>query len=454
MQFCVTLVGQTNVGKSTIFNRILNKQCSIVHHLSHCTRDRKYSKIKYKNFDIKLFDTAGITIDYLHQHDFLKKQIFSQTMLAVNESKLVILVINAEYGFCVEDELLLRMIQCQSKKIFLVINKIDKIQNDVYSFYEYNFFGVKDIFFVSKFQKEGFENLKKKVLYWIDKYYKKNLFLLKKSLICRSKINYSHLFQVAIVGRPNVGKSTLLNTLLKTNRVITCNSPGTTRDSISEEIIVLNKKYIFTDTAGIKTQNSDTIQYYSILETLKTISHINIVLLVFDAKQQINKQDIWILNTIIDSGKILLILFNKAENLSVVHQNKIKNYLYSKNSMMKFFYIHFISSIYKIGINRIFYLIYRINYDCNKLIKTAKLNKIMQYAVSKYPLQSFKRKNIKLKYVHIGGYFPPILVIHGSNVYYIPQNYKRYLVNFFQKQLNIKGMVLKIIFKNQMNPYA
>ncbi|CAL4043844.1 GTPase Der [Buchnera aphidicola (Takecallis arundicolens)] len=448
----IVLLGRTNVGKSTLFNRLIKKNVSIVHHSINFTRDRQYGILKLKNSVFNIIDTAGIQLDS-NKDSILQKSILNQTFIAIRESNLILFVFNIQTSITEEDKILFEVIRKQSKKIFIVINKIDKIKNYHYKFSEYFCFGIKDIFLISALQSVGIKNLKNQIEIW------NNCHLLLPSdstydtIITQPSNNLIQHIMVAIIGKPNVGKSTLFNVLLNKYRVVTSNIPGTTRDSITDTVMFKKKKYVIIDTAGVRKKYNNSIESLSVLKTLHAISSTYITLLVIDYTDGFNKQDIWLLNIMIQSGKKILILINKSEKLSLLEQKKIKDYLCWKYKMINYFYIHFISALYKKGIKKIFFLINKLNNNINFIMKSSELTKIMYQAIQEYPPKFMRGKQIKLQYAHPGGYNPPTIVIHGNQLVYISKNYKRYLINFFQARLNLFGSTIKIIFKNKNNPY-
>lgn len=448
----IVLLGRTNVGKSTLFNRLINKNISIVHHAINFTRDRQYGILHLKNSIINVIDTAGIQLNS-NKDSILQKNILNQTFIAIRESNLILFVFNMQIGITEEDKILFEFIRKQSKKIFIVINKIDKIKNYHYKFSEYFCFGVKDIFLISALQSIGIQNLKNQIETWHNCHVLLPSYAKYDTIITQQSNNCIENIMIAIVGKPNVGKSTLFNVLLKKYRVVTSNVPGTTRDSITDTMIFQDKKYVIIDTAGVRKKHNNSIESLSVLKTLHAISNTYIVLLVIDYTDGFNKQDIWLLNIMIESGKKILILINKSEKLSLLEQKKIRDYLYWKYKMINYFYIHFISALYKKGIKKIFFLINKLNNNVNFIMKSSKLTKIMYQAIQEYPPKFMQGKQIKLQYAHPGGYNPPTIVIHGNQLIYISKNYKRYLINFFQERLNFFGSAIKIIFKDKNNPY-
>lgn len=451
MIFNIVLVGPTNVGKSTLFNTLVLKNTAIVHNTINFTRDRKCGIFNFKNYQANIFDTAGFELNY-NKTSILQKSILDQTFIAIQESHLILLVLNIEYGITEENKILVNFVRKQSKKIFLILNKIDTIKNDQYKPNEYYCLGIKDIFLISALKSFGIVNVKQHIYDWCSENVKIQSHLMHKK-IETTKNNIIENIKITILGKENVGKSTLFNTLLNRNRSIVYDSPGTTRDSITDTVIINQIKYIFSDTAGIRTKNNDSKQSLSILKTLQSITDANICMLVLDYYDGFTKKDIWILNTIMNSGKKILILINKSEDLSLFKKKQIKKYLFFQYKFINLCDVHFISALYGRGIKKIFCLINKLNKQSNYTMKSSELTKIMYQAVQKYPPKIIQGKQIKLQYAHPGGYHPPTIIIHGNRLSYVSKNYKRYLESFFQNHLNFIGYKIKIIFKNKHNPY-
>ncbi|WP_343152750.1 ribosome biogenesis GTPase Der [Buchnera aphidicola] len=440
----IVLIGRSNVGKSTLFNKLTNSSSALVGNDLGLTRDRKCAFIKIKNKKIILTDTAGI----ISKTNEFEKKIMKQTYLALKKADLILFVVNAKESILSEDYYILEKLRKSCKKIILVINKIDYLQCITES-NEFFKLGVKENFNVSASRGTGINNLIEKGIFpWLE-----NLEINKNVL---KKENYEDIIKVAFVGAPNVGKSTLINQIVKEERLITSEISGTTRDSINIPIKKNNKNYILIDTAGIRKKNKiqEKIHYISIKKTFENIKQTEILLFIIDiSKLQINKEDLLIARKILDAQKSIIVVFNKCDLLKKHELKKIYPMISKKLNFLKFCQFQFISAIKNKGIKKLLDNI-NITFNCSKKKTTsAKLTKILKTAITKHQPPYIKGRRIKLKYAHPGGFKPMIIIIHGNQINYLPATYKKYLINYFQKSLNLIGSPINLFFKENQNPF-
>lgn len=441
----IVLIGRTNVGKSTLFNVLTKTKNALVANYQGITRDRQYGYCHFESDQkIILIDTAGLDI----QLNEIEKKAYTQTLQAIQESNLILFIVDAHDGLMPQENQISKIIRKYDKKTILVINKIDGL-NHMSNINEFYSLGFKKIQKISAVHNQGINTLKNKYLApWIKKTFQK----IKKNNNTTEKLP----IKIAFIGKPNVGKSTLINSILNEERMITCHIPGTTLDSISTPIIYDNKNYILIDTAGVskKKRKTNIIEKFSIIKTLQTIEKSNIVLLIIDASVTICHRDLSLANFIINSGKGVVIIINKCDLLNAIEKKKIKELIKDKIKFLHFLRIHFISALYKKGIFQIFNSIYESYQESQKKINTATLTKTMHIAVKKHQPPMVKGQKIKLKYAHLGSSNPPKIIIHGNRVKNLSLSYKKYLINFFYKTLKIKGTPIQIQFKENWNPYT
>ncbi|QCI17397.1 ribosome biogenesis GTPase Der [Buchnera aphidicola (Aphis helianthi)] len=444
----IVLIGRTNVGKSTLFNILTKKRNALVSNISGLTRDRNYDFCYLeKNKKFILTDTSGFDFE----SKIIKTQAYKQTLIAIQEADLILFMVNAREGILPQEYEILKKIRKYQKETFLVINKIDGIKEDekINDFYS---LGIKKIIKISASHNQGINYfINKYLIPWMQLKFKKNIIPKKLEIEKKS-------MKIACIGKPNVGKSTLINALVMQNRIITSNIPGTTLDTISVPIQYNNKNYILIDTAGIskKQRKKNKIEQISVIKTLETVNKTDITLLIIDAKNEQNEicnQNLLLINIIEKCGKPLIVIINKWDLLSFSEKNKFKKLIkyQLKNSFV--FKIHFVSALNSEGIFEIFKFVNNFNQSDKKQINTSKLMQIMQEAVKKHQPPIINGRRIKLKYVHLGSSYPIRIIIHGNQTRYLSLTYKKYLKNFFYQALQINGVPITIKFKETINPY-
>jgi len=444
----IVLIGRTNVGKSTLFNVLTKTRNALVANYPGITRDRQYGYCKLSsNQKIILIDTAGFDIK-LNQ---IEKKAYEQTLLAIKESHLILFIVDAHHGLMPQDFEISKNIRKFQKKTILIINKIDGI-NNTFKINDFYSLGFQKIQKISASHNQGINTLIEEYLIpWINIEFKEE-----KIEISQENIEFKKIpIKVAFIGRPNVGKSTLINAILNEERMITSNIPGTTLDSISTPIKYHNENYTLIDTAGASKKNkkNNNFEKFSIIKTLQTIEKSNVILLILDASLQVCHQDLSLSDFIIKSGKGIVIVINKCDLLNSLEKKKIKEKIKDQLKFIWFSRIHFISALHKKGIFSLFNSIHESYKDSQRKISTSMLTKTMHMAIKKHQPPIIRGRRIKLKYAHLGSSNPPKIIIHGNQVKYLSLPYKRYLKNFFYDILKIKGTPIQIQFKDNINPY-
>lgn len=472
----ITLVGQKNVGKSTLFNRLTCTNDALIANYPGLTRDRQYGYLHCELFKSILVDTGGIDKVYSSDIQGIQGYIYNQVVLAIKEADIILFLVDGRFKETVIDYNIINFLRKLEKNIFIVINKIDDVKNNKNStvFYEYDRFGVKNYSIISAMHGYGVSCLLKKISFQIkqavscnhsqhcieicnqDGVFEKNRL---KRFLSVSSIGQKNFIVLAIAGRPNSGKSTFINSILGTNRMITCDTPGTTRDSVYTSIIYNGQQYILIDTAGIKKKNNfnntTVVDQISIMKTFRVIKNAHVILFMIDADIGISEKDLSILRCIMNIGISLIIVINKWDNIPVIMRRAIKKSVYKQTNFITFIQVHFISALYKNGFKSLFQsiqVIFNRLINMRSVVNTSKLMRIMRMAITKRPPPCVHgRVKIQLKYIHVGGYNPLILVIHGIYVSKLSVDYQKYLKNFFYKNLNIKSTMLRIRLKDAAN---
>ena len=435
----ITIIGRANVGKSSLFNRLTQSRAALVVDLPGTTMDRNYGVGKIGEKAYIIADTAGICAD-VNQNKTVIKQINN----AIVEAEIVLFVVDAQSGLMPEDLDIAKQLRKFNKKIILVINKID---------------GVNINLVAGDFFSLGFSNvieISAKANKGINKLASEFIGELQLDNISEHENQEPHI-KVAIVGQPNVGKSTLINNILGEERLVVQDSPGTTRDSIYIPTQIGKHKYMLIDTAGVrrKARVKETLEKFSVLKTLQAIEDAQVVVLLIDAQKGIVEQDLKLVGSIITSGRSLVLVINKWDSINKDSQNRLQKNINKELSFINFIKPVAISALYGNGIKKIFPAVVEAFNSATKSVATNKLSLILEQAVSEHqPPLSSNGKRIKLRYAHLGGHLPFKIIIHGNQVDRLPDHYKKYLSNFFREKLQLKGTVVDIELKKSDNPYV
>ena len=430
----VAIIGRPNVGKSSLFNKLTKSRDAIVSDFPGLTKDRNYGFLNLDDNKILITDTGGI----VYEADNLKEAISNQAWSAVEESSIIILMLDSSENLTKDDLDILHKLRKLNKDFVVVLNKIDKKTDSL----------IKD-----DLQKEGIRSTIE-----ISAEHSKNLSSLK-SYIKERATNIKNISydgkKVAVLGRPNAGKSTFINNLIDQDRLIVSEIAGTTIDSIQIPFEFNDEKFIFIDTAGIRKgyKNHHKVEYFSYVRTLHSIDQSDVVIFICDATEGLVDQDLKILNMIIDSGKPILFLFNKVDLLSKKELSQIYITKKMQSDFMSNISILEMSAIQKKGFKKIFNLTNKLIEKSKKKYSTSQLNKHLREFVKLNSPPAVKGRQLKFKHVHFGGTFPTTLIVHSNQDKKIPQNYKRYLINSFRVALGLKSVQLKLLFRKADNPY-
>ncbi len=459
----VALVGRPNVGKSTLFNRLTRTRDALVADFPGLTRDRKYGRAEIKGHEYIVIDTGGID----GTEEGVESFMADQSLQAIEEADIVLFLVDARAGAMPADHAIAKHLRSRQKATFLVANKIDGIDADtaISDFYS---LGLGDIHPIAASHGRGVSSLIETALEPIFQFKDHDEDDFNEDQLppdlsesyddvdeddVESLINQP--IKVAIVGRPNVGKSTLTNRILGEERVVVYDMPGTTRDSIYIPMTRDEREYVLIDTAGVRKRGkvTQTVEKFSVIKTLQAIEDANVVILVIDARKGISDQDLSLLGFIINSGRSLVIAVNKWDGLSQDIKEQVKATLDDRLDFIDFARLHFISALHGSGVGNLFDSIQEA-YECaTRRVNTALLTKIMQMAQDDHQPPLVRGRRVKLKYAHAGGYNPPIVVVHGNQVEDLPDSYKRYLMNYFRRSLKIMGTPIRIQFKEGANPF-
>ena len=434
----IAILGRPNVGKSTLFNRLVGKRKSIVSPEEGVTRDRIYSKIEWLNKKYNLIDTGG----YIPKtKDVIAKQVTFQSEIARNEADLILLVVDGRNDITSTDRLLTEAIKKSNKPCILVINKVDTLESETstYQFYE---LAINNYVYVSAQNGRQIGLLLDEIV----------------SVIPNHDINdnLEEFINFSIVGMPNVGKSSLMNYLLNEDKSIVTNIAGTTRDSVDSYIKYFKRDVRIIDTAGLRRRSkvSDSIEFYSNLRTFRVIEESDVVAVLIDARKGFDGQDKSIIRSIIDAGKGLIIIVNKWDLIDDKQTNTMRDIaddmIYDFPSLA-YYPIKFISIKNNFRVGEVLKNALEIYEKRNLRISVSNLNKILSDIVCHYPPPSSKGKNIKLKYIAQVSTAPPLFAVFSNYPDLIGESYRRYVENQLRKSIDLMGVPIRISFRKNKN---
>lgn len=443
MKPVIALIGRPNVGKSTLFNRLTRTRDALVADLPGLTRDRHYGEGRVGERPFLVIDTGGFEPV---AKEGIMHEMAKQTKQAVAEADVVIFLVDGRQGMTPHDKTITDFLRKSGRSVMLVVNKAEGMRytSVTADFYE---LGLGDPYVISAAHGDGVADLVEEALNIAESARPDD----------EDEIDEAAKgIKIAIVGRPNVGKSTLVNTLLGEERVIAFDMPGTTRDSIEIPFERDGQQYTLIDTAGIRRRGKvfEAIEKFSVVKTLKSVSEANVVLLLLDAQQDISEQDAHIAGFILESGRALVVGVNKWDGLQSDRRDEIKMDIERKLNFLTFAKFHFISALKSTGIGPLMKSIDAAYDAAMANLSTPKLTRALIEAVEH---QQPKRKGSirpKMRYAHQGGQNPPIIVIHGNALEAIGESYKRYLEKHFRETFSLTGTPLRIEFRSGKNPFT
>lgn len=435
----IALVGRPNVGKSTLFNRLTKSRDALVADRPGLTRDRQYGVGRLGRRPYVVVDTGGISDD-MDGVDLLMEQ---QVQRAIGEADQVFFIVDARDGVNGSDESIANGLRRTGKPVRLVVNKTEgidyeRISGDFYAL------GLGEPVPIAAAHGRGVHGLIDDALEGLPEPAQ------------AETPDVDNGIQIAVVGRPNVGKSTLVNRLLGEERVVAFDQPGTTRDSIFIPFEKDGRPYTLIDTAGVRRRAriSEAIEKFSVIKTLQAIEQANVVLLVLDAQQGISDQDAGLAGHVIDSGRALVVVINKWDGLASDERDRIKTEMQRRLPFLDFAEWRFISAKHGSGVGHLLSAVDAAYRAAMVDLKTPELTRILEDAIGEHQPPLVRGRRIKLRYAHQGGKNPPLIVIHGNQTAEVPAAYQRYLMNRFRNIFQLRGTPLRIEFKTGGNPYA
>ena len=436
----VALVGRPNVGKSTIFNRLCGTRDALVADLPGLTRDRRYGRAGLAGRTATLVDTGGLT----HETGGVYEQMSNQAMLAIDEADVAVFVTDARDGLAAGDEDIARDLRRRGKAVVVAVNKVDGVPAE--AVHEFAALGFGDCCPVSAAHGRGMAELADSVAKHLP----------------ATRVEYEAAdppgIRVAVVGRPNVGKSTLINRLLGEERQVVDSNPGTTRDSID----IPFGDYLLIDTAGVRRRGrvesglrmQRAVEKFSIVKTLATLERAEVAVVVVDAREGVVEQDLHVLDYAIDRGAGIVLAVNKWDGLNKDERSGARTSVERRLAFAPWIPLRYISALGGRGVKSLLGIVSNVYRAGEFDVQTGELNRILAAATTDHPPPMVQGRAIKLRYAHKGGDHPPTVVVHGNRTEALPEGYRRYLVNRYRDELDLVGVPVRLETRTTRNPYA
>jgi GTP-binding protein len=434
----IALIGRPNVGKSTLFNRLTRSRDALVADYPGLTRDRKYGFGKLGPIPYLVIDTGGVA----GGEEGIEEAMVGQTVKALQEADAAIILVDGRSGLTAADENVAHLARKHAKKTWLAVNKAEGLEVAVASS-EFYGLGLGEPVAISAAHGDRVSALMDAVLAEFEPDAK------------APEADDEHDLRIAIIGRPNVGKSTLANRLLGEDRLVVYDQPGTTRDSVEVPFERNDRKYVLIDTAGIRRRArvSEAIEKFSIVKALQAIEQAHVVIGVIDATEGVTEQDVSLLGLVVERGRALVVVTNKWDGLSAEQRKQVRDDLERRLPFLDFAERITISALHGTAVGDLLPAVERAYRAATSDLSTTALTRELEAAVMAHPPPLVRGRRIRLRYAHQGGRNPPVIVIHGNQTERLPEAYRRYLVNRFRKAFKLKGTPVRLAFKTSENPY-
>ena len=438
----IALIGRPNVGKSTLFNRLTRSRDALVADYPGLTRDRKYGFGKLGPIPYIVIDTGGVA----GGEEGLAEATVEQTIRALQEADVAVIMVDGRSGLTAADEHVAELARRHAKQTWLAVNKTEGLDEAIANS-EFHALGLGEPIAVSAAHGDRIGALMDDLLSgFVGEEPEEEP---------DEDDDEDRELRIAVVGRPNVGKSTLINRILGEDRLVVFDQPGTTRDSVSVPFERNDRKYVLIDTAGIrrKARVHETIEKFSIVKALQAIEQAEVVISVLDAQEGVTEQDVSLLGLVMERGRALVVVTNKWDGLSADHRKKVRDDLERRLPFLDFAERITISALHGTAVGDLLPAVERAYKAAMRNMSTTELTNELEAAVMAHTPPLVRGRRIKLRYAHQGGRNPPVIVIHGNQVERLPESYRRYLINRFRKAFKLKGTPVRLAFKKGKNPF-
>jgi GTPase len=433
----VALIGRPNVGKSTLFNAMTGTRDALVADFPGLTRDRQYGFARRTDVPCIVVDTGGL----VEKADQIESLMVAQTERAIAEADRLIVLVDGRAGLTPQDEFAAQLARRSGKPVVLAVNKTEGFDLNM-AVADFHQLGLGEPHPIAAAHDQGVVSLLEAALQGLEP--------------DLSDGPDAGGIRVAVIGRPNVGKSTLINRLLGENRLVAFDQPGTTRDAVMVPFERDGERYTLIDTAGLRRRArvEEAIEKFSVIKTLQAIETANVVVAVMDAHENVAEQDASLLGMAIEQGKALVLAVNKWDNIPAEQREEIRGQVEQRLKFADFAPIHFISARHGSGVGELLRTVREVYAAAMRDMSTPELTRVLEAAIVSHQPPLVSGRRIKLRYAHQGGRNPPVIVIHGNQTDHVPDAYRRYLVNVYRQAFDLEGTPVRVVFRAEENPFA